>query len=78
MWRIVVTEIPYQVQKSKLMERLAELIETKKAPLLEDAMDESAEDVRMVLTPKSRTVEPEVLMASLFKRASWRRASRST
>jgi topoisomerase-4 subunit A len=67
MWRIIVTEIPYQVQKSKLMERLAELIETKKAPLLDDAMDESTEDVRVVLTPKSRTVEPEVLMASLFK-----------
>jgi len=67
MWRIIVTEIPYQVQKSKLMERLAELIETKKAPLLEDAMDESTEDVRMVLMPKSRTVEAEVLMASLFK-----------
>ncbi len=66
-YRIIVTEIPYQVQKSKLMERLAELIETKKAPLLEDAMDESAEDVRIVLTPKSRAVEPEVLMASLFK-----------
>ena len=58
MWRVIVTEIPYQVQKSKLMERLAELIETKKAPLLEDAMDESTEDVRIVLTPKSRTVEP--------------------
>ena len=67
MWRIIITEIPYQVQKSKLMERLAELIENKKAPLLEDAMDESTEDVRMVLTPKSRTVEPEVLMASLFR-----------
>lgn len=67
MWRVIVTEIPYQVQKSKLMERLAELIETKKAPLLEDAMDESTEDVRIVLTPKSRTVEPEVLMASLFR-----------
>ncbi len=67
MWRIIVTEIPYQVQKSKLMERLAELIETKKAPMLEDAMDESAEDVRVVLTPKSRTIEPEVLMASLFR-----------
>jgi topoisomerase IV subunit A len=66
-WRIVITEIPYQVQKSKLMERLAELIETKKAPLLEDAQDESAEDVRVVLTPKSRTVEPDVLMGSLFK-----------
>jgi topoisomerase-4 subunit A len=67
MWRVIVTEIPYQVQKSKLMERLAELIETKKAPLLEDAMDESTEDVRIVLTPKSRTVEAEVLMASLFR-----------
>jgi topoisomerase-4 subunit A len=67
MWRIVVTEIPYQVQKSKLMERLAELIENKKAPLLEDAMDESAEDVRIVLTPKTRTIEPDVLMASLFR-----------
>ncbi len=66
-WRVIVTEIPYQVQKSKLMERLAELIETKKAPLLEDAMDESTEDVRVVLTPKSRTVDPEVFMASLFK-----------
>ena len=67
MWRVIVTEIPYQVQKSKLMERLAELIETKKAPLLEDAMDESTEDVRIVLTPKSRTVEADVLMASLFR-----------
>ena len=55
------------MQKSKLMERLAELIETKKAPLLEDAMDESTEDVRIVLTPKSRTVEADVLMASLFR-----------
>ncbi len=67
MWRVIITEIPYQVQKSKLMERLAELIETKKAPLLEDARDESTEDVRIVLEPKSRTVEPEVLMASLFR-----------
>ncbi|MEY2758798.1 MAG: hypothetical protein RIR33_2576 [Pseudomonadota bacterium] len=67
MWRIIVTEIPYQVQKSKLMERIAELIETKKAPMLEDAMDESTEDVRIVLTPKSRAIEPDVLMASLFR-----------
>jgi topoisomerase IV subunit A len=66
-YRIVITEVPYQVQKSKLMERLAELIETKKAPLLEDARDESAEDVRVVLEPKSRAVEADVLMASLFK-----------
>ena len=67
MYRIIITEIPYQVQKSKLMERLAELIETKKAPMLEDAMDESTEDVRIVLTPKTRAIEPEVFMASLFR-----------
>ena len=67
MWRVIVTEIPYQVQKSKLMERLAELIETKKAPMLEDAMDESTEDVRIVLTPKTRAIEPDVFMASLFR-----------
>ncbi len=66
-WRIVVTEVPYQVQKSKLIADLAELIENKKAPLLADVRDESAEDIRLVLEPKSRTVEPEVLMESLFK-----------
>ena len=67
LWRIVVTEIPYQVKKADLVEQLAELIETKKAPLLGDVMDESAEDVRLVLEPKSRNVEPEVLMESLFR-----------
>lgn len=66
-WRIVVTEIPYQVQKSKLVEALAAVIENKKAPLLGDVRDESAEDMRLVLEPKSRTVEPVVLMESLFK-----------
>ncbi|HWA62255.1 MAG TPA: DNA topoisomerase IV subunit A, partial [Caulobacteraceae bacterium] len=66
-WQIVVTEIPYQVRKADLVEKLAELIETKKAPLLGDVRDESAEDVRLVLEPRSRTVEPEVLMESLFK-----------
>ena len=66
-WRIVVTEMPYQVQKSKLIDDLADLIEQKKAPLLADVRDESAEDIRLVLEPKSRTVEPEVLMESLFK-----------
>lgn len=66
-WRIIVTEMPYQVQKSKLIEQLADLIEQKKAPLLGDVRDESAEDVRLVLEPKSRTVEPEVLMESLFR-----------
>jgi len=67
MWRIVVTEIPHLVQKSKLVEQLAALIELKKAPMLGDVRDESAEDMRLVLEPKARTVEPEVLMESLFK-----------
>jgi topoisomerase-4 subunit A len=64
---IVVTEVPYQVKKAELVEGLAELIENKKAPLLGDVRDESAEDVRLVLEPKTRNVEPEVLMESLFK-----------
>ena len=66
-YQIIVTEIPYQVQKSRLIERLADLIEEKKAPLLGDVRDESAEDVRIVLEPRSRTIDPAVLMESLFK-----------
>ncbi len=66
-WQVVVTEIPYQVQKAKLVERLADLIVTKKAPLLADVRDESAEDVRLVLEPRARTVEPAVLMQTLFR-----------
>jgi topoisomerase-4 subunit A len=66
-WQIVVTEIPYQVQKSKLIERLAELIQTKKIPALADVRDESAEDIRIVIEPKSRTVDPEMLMGMLFR-----------
>jgi len=66
-WQIVVTEIPYQVQKSKLIERIADLLGEKKLPLLADIRDESAEDIRLVLEPKSRTVEPEHLMESLFR-----------
>jgi topoisomerase-4 subunit A len=66
-YQIVVTEIPYQVQKAKLIERIAELIELKKLPLLDDVRDESAEDIRLVLMPKSRTVEPEILMEQLFR-----------
>jgi topoisomerase-4 subunit A len=66
-YQIIVTEIPYQVKKADLVEQLADLIETKKAPLLGDVRDESAEDVRLVLEPKNRNVEPEVLMESLFK-----------
>ena len=67
MWRVIVTEIPYQVQKAKLIQGLADLIEQKKAPLLGDVRDESAETVRIVLEPKSRTVEPGTMMESLFR-----------
>ncbi len=67
-WRIAVTEIPYQVQKSRLVERLAELLEARKLALLGDVRDESAEDVRLVLEPRSRNVDPAVLMESLFQR----------
>ncbi|HWA01511.1 MAG TPA: DNA topoisomerase IV subunit A [Caulobacterales bacterium] len=67
MWRIVVTEIPHLVQKSRLVAQLAEAIELKKAPLLGDVRDESAETIRLVIEPKSRAVEPEVLMESLYK-----------
>ena len=66
-WNLVVTEIPYQVQKAKLIEKIAELLLARKLPLLEDVRDESAEDVRVVLVPKSRTVDPGLLMESLFK-----------
>jgi topoisomerase-4 subunit A len=66
-WQIVVSEIPYQVAKSKLIEKLAEVIQLKKVPLLADVRDESAEDIRIVLEPRSRTVEPEVLMSALFR-----------
>src|SRR5215472_1330887 len=66
-WRIVVTEIPYQVKKADLVEQIAGLIEAKRAPLLGDVIDESAEDIRLVLEPRARTVEPELLMESLFK-----------
>lgn len=66
-YQIVVTEIPYQVQKSRLIEKVAELLLARKVPLLEDIRDESAEDVRIVLVPKSRSVDPTLLMESLFK-----------
>ncbi len=66
-YQIVVTEIPYQVQKSRLIEKIAELLEAKKLPLLGDINDESAEDIRLVIEPKSRSVDPELLMESLFK-----------
>jgi topoisomerase-4 subunit A len=66
-WNIVVTEIPYGVQKARLIEKTAELLVARKLPLLDDIRDESAEDIRIVLVPKSRTVDPGLLMESLFK-----------
>ncbi|PWR25874.1 DNA topoisomerase IV subunit A [Zavarzinia aquatilis] len=66
-WAVIVTEIPYQVQKSRLIEKIAELIEQKKLPLLEDVRDESTDVVRIVLVPRNRTVAPEMLMEGLFK-----------
>ncbi|MCA3314605.1 MAG: DNA topoisomerase IV subunit A [Roseomonas sp.] len=66
-WVIVVTEIPYQVQKARLIEQIAQLLEEKKLPLLVDLRDESTEQVRVVLEPKSRNVEPAVLMETLFR-----------
>ena len=66
-WQVVVTEIPYQVQKSKLIEKLAEVIQTKKVPILADVRDESADDIRIVLEPKSKNVDVEVLMGMLFR-----------
>ncbi len=66
-WQIVVTEIPYQVQKSKLIEKLAEVIQTKKVPILADVRDESADDIRVILEPKSKNVEPDVLMNMLYR-----------
>ena len=66
-WQVVITEIPFQVQKSKLIEKIAELIQTKRIPILEDIRDESAEDIRVVLEPKSKNVDPNILMETLFK-----------
>ncbi len=66
-YQIVVTEIPFQVQKSRLIEKIAELLLARKLPLLEDVRDESAEDIRVVLVPKSRTVDATILMESMFK-----------
>ncbi len=68
-WQIVVTEIPFQVQKSKLIEKIAELINAKKIPILADVRDESADDIRLILEPKSRSVDPAVLMETLFRQS---------
>ena len=66
-WIIVVTEIPYLVPKSRLIEKIAELVNDKKLPFLADIRDESAEDVRVVFEPRARTIDPVLLMESLFK-----------
>src|SRR6202022_4249701 len=66
-WVCVITEIPWLVQKSRLVEKIAELLNEKKLPLVGDVRDESAEDIRLVIEPKSRAVDPELLMESLFR-----------
>jgi topoisomerase-4 subunit A len=66
-WQLVITEIPYGVQKGKLIEQIAQLIADKKLPILEDVRDESDEAIRIVIVPKSRNVEPEVLVESLYR-----------
>ncbi len=66
-YQIVVTEIPYQVQKSRLIEKVAELLEERKLPLMVDIRDESAEDLRIVIEPRNRTTDPQLVMAHLFK-----------
>ena len=66
-WQIVVTEIPYMVQKSKLIERVAELMTDRKLPLIGDIRDESAEDIRIVIEPKTRNVDATLLMEQLFR-----------
>ena len=66
-WQLVVSEIPYQVQKGKLIEQIAQLIADRKLPILEDVRDESDEHIRIVLVPKSRNVDPELLKESLYK-----------
>ncbi len=66
-WQIVIAEIPYQVQKSRLIERMAEMMLSKKLPMLADIRDESAEDIRIVIEPKTRRLDPDAVMESLFK-----------
>jgi len=66
-WRIIITAIPYQVQKSRLIEKMADLLQAKKLPVLADIRDESAEDLRLVLEPKSRRLDPAMVMESLFR-----------
>ncbi|MDF2964857.1 MAG: parC [Rickettsiaceae bacterium] len=67
MYQIVITEIPYQVQKSRLIEKIADLLKEKKIPLIGNIRDESAEDIRIVIEPKNRSIQPDIIMESLFK-----------
>ncbi|MGZ8346252.1 MAG: DNA topoisomerase IV subunit A [Allosphingosinicella sp.] len=67
MWTAIITEIPYQVPKAKLIEQIAALITEKKLPILADVLDESASEIRIVIEPRSRTVEPQLLIDSLFR-----------
>jgi topoisomerase-4 subunit A len=66
-WQVVVTEIPYQVQKARLIEKIAELLNDRKLPLVEDIRDESAEDIRVVIVPKSRNIDDKLMMEALFR-----------
>ena len=67
LWQVVITDIPYQIQKSRLIEKIADIIEEKKVPILADVRDESAEDLRLVLEPRTRNVDAETMMQALFK-----------
>jgi topoisomerase-4 subunit A len=69
MWQIVVTEIPYQVQKARLIEKIAEQIQDRSLTLLDDIRDESAEDIRLVLVPRSKNIDPDQLMGVMFKQS---------
>ena len=66
-YQIVITEIPYQVQKGRIVEKIADLLNAKKLPLLGDIRDESAEDIRLILEPRNRSIEPDVLMEQIFR-----------
>ncbi len=66
-WQIIISEIPYQIQKSRLIEKVAELMQAKKLPMLEDIRDESAADIRLVLEPRSKKIEPKIMMEMLFQ-----------
>ncbi|MFL2782866.1 MAG: DNA topoisomerase IV subunit A [Rhodospirillales bacterium] len=66
-YHIVITEIPYQIQKSRLIEKIAELLMAKKLPFLEDIRDESAEDIRIILEPRKRSIDPKILMEQMFR-----------